>query len=147
MSFYKMFKVSSHFGARRQEAQRLGRILRPKQNQQDGEFNAFFYTLVSTDTREMFFSTKRQQYLVDQGYTFKVIQVLNVIIIPQLNIMKISSQIVGFSTTCKCRINSFTNKKERNGVTHNYSWNGYAKRRRGRSEEDPGKHRRRFATN
>ena len=37
-------------------------------------FNAFFYTLVSTDTKEMFFSAKRQQYLVDQGYTFKVIQ-------------------------------------------------------------------------
>jgi DNA excision repair protein ERCC-3 len=69
-----IIQVSSHFGARRQEAQRLGRILRPKQNQADGEFNAFFYTLVSTDTREMFFSAKRQQYLVDQGYTFKVVQ-------------------------------------------------------------------------
>jgi DNA excision repair protein ERCC-3 len=68
-----VIQVSSHFGARRQEAQRLGRILRPKQNQ-GGEFNAFFYTLVSTDTREMFFSAKRQQYLVDQGYTFKVLE-------------------------------------------------------------------------
>jgi len=39
-----------------------------------GGFNAFFYTLVSSDTRESYFSAKRQQYLVDQGYTFKVVQ-------------------------------------------------------------------------
>ena len=31
-------------------------------------------TLISTDTKEMYFSTKRQQYLIDQGYTFKVVQ-------------------------------------------------------------------------
>jgi DNA excision repair protein ERCC-3 len=68
-----IIQVSSHFGARRQEAQRLGRILRPKSNPSGG-FNAFFYTLVSTDTREMYFSTKRQQYLIDQGYTFQVVQ-------------------------------------------------------------------------
>jgi DNA excision repair protein ERCC-3 len=37
-------------------------------------FNAYFYTLVSSDTKESFFSVKRQQYLVDQGYTFKVVQ-------------------------------------------------------------------------
>jgi hypothetical protein len=35
-------------------------------------FNAFFYTLVSTDTHEMFYSSKRQQYLIDQWYTFKI---------------------------------------------------------------------------
>ena len=69
-----IIQVSSHFGGRRQEAQRLGRILRPKQSQETGTFNAFFYTLISTDTREMYYSAKRQQYLVDQGYTFKVIQ-------------------------------------------------------------------------
>jgi len=66
-----IIQVSSHFGSRRQEAQRLGRILRPKSyTQTDGSnrssFNAFFYTLVSTDTQEMFYSTKRQQYLIDQ---------------------------------------------------------------------------------
>jgi len=73
-----IIQVSSHFGSRRQEAQRLGRILRPKNNtRQDGSnrksFNAFFYTLVSTDTQEMFYSAKRQQYLIDQGYTFKIV--------------------------------------------------------------------------
>ncbi|RHZ07955.1 hypothetical protein DYB31_006692 [Aphanomyces astaci] len=66
------YYVSSHFGSRRQEAQRLGRILRPKANATGG-FNAFFYTLISTDTHEMYYSNKRQQYLVDQGYTFKVV--------------------------------------------------------------------------
>jgi DNA excision repair protein ERCC-3 len=70
-----IIQVASHFGARRQEAQRLGRILRPKANMKTTSgFNAFFYTLVSTDTREMFYSAKRQQYLIDQGYTFKVVQ-------------------------------------------------------------------------
>jgi DNA excision repair protein ERCC-3 len=68
-----IIQVASHFGARRQEAQRLGRILRPKSNMSGG-FNAFFYTLVSTDTKEMYFSSKRQQYLIDQGYTFKVLE-------------------------------------------------------------------------
>lgn len=73
-----IIQVSSHFGSRRQEAQRLGRILRPKAStQQDGSnrstFNAFFYTLVSSDTQEMFYSAKRQQYLIDQGYTFKIV--------------------------------------------------------------------------
>lgn len=43
-----------------------------QQSNADGGFNAFFYTLVSTDTSEMYYSSKRQQYLVDQGYTFKV---------------------------------------------------------------------------
>ena len=37
------------------------------------EYNAFFYTLVSKDTQEMFYSAKRQQFLIDQGYSFKVI--------------------------------------------------------------------------
>lgn len=73
-----IIQVSSHFGSRRQEAQRLGRILRPKSfTPQDGSnrssFNAFFYTLVSSDTQEMFYSAKRQQYLIDQGYTFKIV--------------------------------------------------------------------------
>ena len=37
------------------------------------DYNAFFYTLVSKDTQEMYYSTKRQQFLIDQGYSFKVI--------------------------------------------------------------------------
>jgi DNA excision repair protein ERCC-3 len=67
-----IIQISSHYGSRRQEAQRLGRILRPKPHA-DGEYNAFFYSLVSKDTQEMFYSAKRQQFLIDQGYSFKVI--------------------------------------------------------------------------
>ncbi|RCV26863.1 hypothetical protein SETIT_5G279200v2 [Setaria italica] len=74
-----IIQISSHAGSRRQEAQRLGRILRAKGKHQDRmaggkeEYNAFFYSLVSTDTQEMYYSTKSQQFLIDQGYSFKVI--------------------------------------------------------------------------
>ena len=46
--------------------------LRPKPRQ-GNEFNAFFYTLVSKDTVDMVYATKRQRFLVDQGYSFHVI--------------------------------------------------------------------------
>ena len=67
-----LIQISSHYGSRRQEAQRLGRILRAKRRNDEG-FNAFFYSLVSKDTDEMYYSSKRQAFLVDQGYAFKVI--------------------------------------------------------------------------
>lgn len=67
-----LIQISSHYGSRRQEAQRLGRILRAKRRNDEG-FNAFFYSLVSQDTQEMYYSSKRQQFLIDQGYAFKVI--------------------------------------------------------------------------
>ena len=67
-----VIQVAAHYGSRRQEAQRLGRILRAKSNT-DGGFNAFFYSVVSKDTQEMYYSTKRQQFLVNQGYSFKVV--------------------------------------------------------------------------
>lgn len=66
-----IIQVSSHFGSRRQEAQRLGRVLRPKKD--ISEFNAYFYTIISKNTEEMYFSNKRHQYLIDQGYYFEVI--------------------------------------------------------------------------
>lgn len=71
-----LIQISSHYGSRRQEAQRLGRILRAKRRNDEG-FNAFFYSLVSKDTNEMYFSSKRQVFLTDQGYNFKVITQLN----------------------------------------------------------------------
>lgn len=67
-----LIQISSHYGSRRQEAQRLGRILRAKRRNDQG-FNAYFYSLVSKDTEEMYYSSKRQQFLIDQGYAFKVI--------------------------------------------------------------------------
>ncbi|KAF4676486.1 hypothetical protein FOL47_006124 [Perkinsus chesapeaki] len=68
-----VIQISSHYGSRRQEAQRLGRILRPKAYRDDAGFNAYFYSLVSKDTPEKEYALKRQKYLVDQGYSFKVI--------------------------------------------------------------------------
>ncbi|XP_060009052.1 general transcription and DNA repair factor IIH helicase subunit XPB isoform X2 [Lagenorhynchus albirostris] len=66
-----LIQISSHGGSRRQEAQRLGRVLRAKKGMVAEEYNAFFYSLVSQDTQEMAYSTKRQRFLVDQGYSFK----------------------------------------------------------------------------
>ncbi|GLV34549.1 haywire [Carabus blaptoides fortunei] len=68
-----LVQISSHGGSRRQEAQRLGRILRAKKGAIAEEYNAFFYTLVSQDTMEMNYSRKRQRFLVNQGYSYKVI--------------------------------------------------------------------------
>lgn len=68
-----LIQISSHGGSRRQEAQRLGRILRAKKTSVAEEYNAFFYTLVSQDTMEMHYAQKRQRFLVNQGYSYKVI--------------------------------------------------------------------------
>ena len=70
-----IIQISSHFASRRQEAQRLGRILRPKQNNLE-KYNAYYYSLVSADTRETYYSSKRQRFLVEQGYAFKVLDKL-----------------------------------------------------------------------
>ncbi|MCL2690994.1 MAG: helicase-associated domain-containing protein [Candidatus Bathyarchaeota archaeon] len=61
-------EVSGSFGSRQEEAQRLGRILRPKK----GENKAYFYTLVSRDTKEEEFSMHRQLFLTEQGYPYKI---------------------------------------------------------------------------
>lgn len=68
-----VIQISSHYGSRRQEAQRLGRILRPKTYRDSQGFNAYFYSLVSRDTPEKAYAEKRQTFLVDQGYSFKII--------------------------------------------------------------------------
>jgi DNA excision repair protein ERCC-3 len=62
-------EVSGSFGSRQEEAQRLGRILRPKK----GENKAYFYTLVSHDTKEEEFSMHRQLFLTEQGYPYKIL--------------------------------------------------------------------------
>jgi DNA excision repair protein ERCC-3 len=67
-----LVQISSQFGSRRQEAQRMGRILRAKRRNEKG-FKSRFYTLVSKDTDEVQFSAKRRRFLIDQGYEFKVI--------------------------------------------------------------------------
>ncbi len=61
-------QVSGTFGSRQEEAQRLGRILRPKK---DGS-PAFFYSLVTRDTKDQEFATKRQLFLTEQGYRYQI---------------------------------------------------------------------------
>lgn len=59
-------QVSGSFGSRQEEAQRLGRILRPKGGP------AFFYTLVSDDSEELKFAINRQRFLAEQGYDYLI---------------------------------------------------------------------------
>ncbi|MCB9639220.1 MAG: helicase-associated domain-containing protein [Myxococcales bacterium] len=61
-----LMQISGSFGSRQEEAQRLGRILRPK----DGA--AYFYSLVSRDTCEQDFAMKRQRFLTEQGYQYQI---------------------------------------------------------------------------
>jgi DNA excision repair protein ERCC-3 len=64
-----LIQVSGTFGSRQEEAQRLGRILRPK----SGGETAHFYTLVTRDTREIDFAHHRQLFLTEQGYSYSII--------------------------------------------------------------------------
>jgi DNA excision repair protein ERCC-3 len=64
-----LIQVSGTFGSRQEEAQRLGRILRPKT---EGS-NAHFYTLVTRDTRELDFAHHRQMFLTEQGYSYEIL--------------------------------------------------------------------------
>ena len=61
-------QVSGTFGSRQEEAQRLGRILRPKS---DGSL-AYFYSIVTRDTRDQEFSANRQLFLTEQGYRYVI---------------------------------------------------------------------------
>ncbi|MEN6627138.1 MAG: DNA repair helicase XPB [Candidatus Sumerlaeia bacterium] len=65
-------QISGTFGSRQEEAQRLGRILRPK----SGGNMAYFYTLVTQDTREREFAVKRQLFLTEQGYRYRIVNSL-----------------------------------------------------------------------
>ncbi|CAO3634441.1 unnamed protein product [Cunninghamella blakesleeana] len=67
-----LIQVSSHFGSRRQEAQRLGRVLRAKKRNEKG-FYSRFYTLVTNDTHEVTFSERRRQFLEEEcGYGYQI---------------------------------------------------------------------------
>jgi DNA excision repair protein ERCC-3 len=62
-------QVSGTFGSRQEEAQRLGRILRPKQKGNQ----AHFYSIVSADTVEQDFALQRQLFLCEQGYSYSIV--------------------------------------------------------------------------
>lgn len=61
-------QVSGTFGSRQEEAQRLGRILRPK------ERTSRFYTLITRNTVEEEFGSNRQKFLAEQGYQYKIVR-------------------------------------------------------------------------
>ena len=61
-------EVSGMFGSRQEEAQRLGRLLRPK----TGDNRAWFYTLVSHETCEQDYARNRQRFLAGQGYRYRI---------------------------------------------------------------------------
>jgi len=63
-------QVSGTFGSRQEEAQRLGRILRPKS---DGQ-GATFYSVVTLATRDQEFAEKRQLFLTEQGYAYEIVE-------------------------------------------------------------------------
>ena len=64
-----LIQISGTFGSRQEEAQRLGRVLRPKK---DGR-PAMFYSLVTKDSREQEFAMNRQLFLAEQGYEYEII--------------------------------------------------------------------------
>jgi DNA excision repair protein ERCC-3 len=63
-------QISGTFGSRQEEAQRLGRILRPKK---DGT-QAHFYSIVTAETRDQDYSANRQLFLTEQGYRYEIIE-------------------------------------------------------------------------
>ncbi len=62
-------QVSGSFGSRQEEAQRLGRLLRPKSN----GHTASFYTLIARDTVDQDFAQNRQRFLAEQGYSYTIL--------------------------------------------------------------------------
>jgi len=69
-------QVSGTFGSRQEEAQRLGRILRPKH---DGR-QAHFYSVVARDTNDQEFAVRRQRFLAEQGYAYRIVDAGDVLV-------------------------------------------------------------------
>ena len=67
-------QVSGSFGSRQEEAQRLGRLLRPKKS----GLPAHFYTLVARDTVDQDFAQNRQRFLAEQGYSYTILDATSI---------------------------------------------------------------------
>lgn len=76
-------QVSGTFGSRQEEAQRLGRILRPK------ERTSRFFTLITKDTVEEEFGNNRQKFLAEQGYSYRIIRYENSTSFDELDVKRI----------------------------------------------------------
>jgi DNA excision repair protein ERCC-3 len=66
-------QVSGSFGSRQEEAQRLGRLLRPKQS----NHTASFYTLIARDTVDQDYAQNRQRFLAEQGYSYTIMDAVD----------------------------------------------------------------------
>lgn len=65
-----LIQVSGTFGSRQEEAQRLGRVLRPK----EGENTSFFFSVITENSKEEEFAHKRQLFLTEQGYYYEILE-------------------------------------------------------------------------
>lgn len=81
-----LIQISFHAGSRRQEAQRLGRILRIKSSTahscttaEKEQFHGYLYSLVSENTSDVKFFLRRQEFLIKQGYSYEVIKSVDLI--------------------------------------------------------------------
>ena len=66
-------QVSGTFGSRQEEAQRLGRLLRPKEDGQE----ATFYTLVARESLDAEYAMHRQRFLAEQGYAYRLVDAVD----------------------------------------------------------------------
>ncbi len=73
-------QISGTFGSRQEEAQRLGRVLRKKQN----GAHALFYSVVTAESRDQDFSAHRQLFLAEQGYPYKIVSFREVVGVDQV---------------------------------------------------------------
>ncbi len=90
-------QVSGAYGSRQEEAQRLGRVLRPKK---DGR-EAHFYTVVTADSVESDFSMHRQLYLTEQGYKYYILDAAEFMNRKRICHEKINGENENFSAVCK----------------------------------------------
>jgi DNA excision repair protein ERCC-3 len=63
-------QVSGSYGSRQEEAQRIGRIMRPK----PGANECWFYTVVTDGTKETEYARRRQLFLTEQGYAYRIMR-------------------------------------------------------------------------
>lgn len=89
-------QISGTFGSRQEEAQRLGRILRPKKR------TARFITLITRNTEEDIFGANRQKFLAEQGYSYRMVRTID----------EIPDFLQDQSTVCENESNTAERKKE-----------------------------------
>jgi DNA excision repair protein ERCC-3 len=122
-------QVSGTFGSRQEEAQRLGRILRPKK---DGSI-ANFYSLVTRDTRDQDFSTNRQLFLTEQGYSYNITDASAILPDLPARIVALEAELERKKLSGEWDIDERLERRRRSAVSEDES--GEPKARRGRGSK------------